>query len=367
MTLDTTLLDHCLAETLRTPPRPVRYGKVRSATGLVIEATGLGAAIGEMCTLRHEDGGSAPVQAEVIGVRGSAALLMPLGEATGLRAGSLVERAPRPHAVGVGDALLGPRHRRPGPAHRRQGAPRAERVAARPRRAARARSTRQLIDAPLRTGVRAIDAMLTLAKGQRVGIFAGSGVGKSTLLGRDRDARRGRRQRHRAHRRARARGPRVRRRHARRGRARALGRRRGHRRPGRAEPRPGRARGDGHRRTFPRRRKRRPPDDGLGHARRAGAARNRPRRRRAADDARLHAERLRPAAAPARARRAGRDRHDHRPLHRPRRRRRHERAHRRRRPRHPRRPHRPHARRSRMRGISPPSTSPRASAASCPA
>ena len=178
-------LDHCLAETLRRPPRPVRFGKVRSATGLVIEATGLEAAIGEMCTLRHDhgpSGGGPAVQAEVIGVRGSAALLMPLGEATGLRAGSLVERAPRPHAVGVGEALLGrviDAQGRPidgkGPLHLTE------------TRAVRAEPPgpleRQLIDAPLKTGVRAIDALLTLAKGQRVGIFAGSGVGKSTLLG----------------------------------------------------------------------------------------------------------------------------------------------------------------------------------------
>ena len=183
------VLDHCLREIRQSPPRPTRFGKVRSATGIVIEATGLNAAIGEMCVIRpdpfHEEpelNAPPPVEAEVIGIRGSAALLMPLGEATGLRAGSLVERASRPHTVPVGDALLGrviDASGRPidgkGPLALSESRPvRAEPPAA---------LERQLIDAPLRTGVRAIDGLLTLAKGQRVGIFAGSGVGKSTLLG----------------------------------------------------------------------------------------------------------------------------------------------------------------------------------------
>jgi len=179
------MLAHCLRELRQSPPRPVRYGKVRTATGLVIEATGLGAAIGEMCTIRPDgpdDAGATPVEAEVIGIRGDAALLMPLGEATGLRAGSLVTRAARPDAVPVGDALLGrviDAGGRPidgkGPLMLSERRP----VRAEPP----APLERQLIDAPLKTGVRAIDSLLTFAKGQRVGIFAGSGVGKSTLLG----------------------------------------------------------------------------------------------------------------------------------------------------------------------------------------
>ncbi len=179
------MLAHCLREVRQAPPRPVPFGKVRSATGLVIEATGLNAAIGEMCTIRPDgpgDEGTASVEAEVIGIRGSAALLMPLGESTGLRAGSLVQRAARPHTVPVGDALLGrviDAAGRPidgkGPLVLSESRP----VRAEPP----APLDRQLIDAPLKTGVRAIDALLTFAKGQRVGIFAGSGVGKSTLLG----------------------------------------------------------------------------------------------------------------------------------------------------------------------------------------
>ncbi|MGB3543587.1 FliI/YscN family ATPase, partial [Rubrivirga sp.] len=174
------MIGHCIKEIQRKPPAPIRFGKVRSATGLVIEATGLEAAIGELCTIRPS--GGAPLPAEVIGVRGSAALLMPLGESTGLRAGSLIERSPRPHTVPVGKALLGrviDASGRPidgkGPLVTSSSRP----VRAEPPPPL----DRQLIDEPLETGVRAIDGMLTMAKGQRVGIFAGSGVGKSTLLG----------------------------------------------------------------------------------------------------------------------------------------------------------------------------------------
>lgn len=175
-------LTHAIDEIREHPPGPLHVGKVRSATGIVVEATGLAASIGEMCVIRSDDASVAPVQAEVIGVRGSAALLMPLGDAIGLRAGSHVARSARPHAVRVGPALLGrviDASGRPidgaGPLVLREEQPvRGEPPAA---------LDRTLISSPMRTGVRAIDALLTLGKGQRVGIFAGSGVGKSTLLG----------------------------------------------------------------------------------------------------------------------------------------------------------------------------------------
>ena len=77
-----TYLDHALREARATPLGPRPFGKVRSATGIVVEATGLEAAIGETCLIRDEGGGPS-VEAEVIGVRGSAAVLMPLGDATG--------------------------------------------------------------------------------------------------------------------------------------------------------------------------------------------------------------------------------------------------------------------------------------------
>lgn len=175
-----------IATALRTlrqsPPRPVHFGRVLSATGLVIEATGLEAAIGEMCTIRPDTRSGSPVSAQVIGIRGEAALLMPLGEAAGLRAGSLVERGTREHSVPVGDGLLGRVVDGAGQPIDGLGPLRSSESRA-VRAAPPAPLDRQLIDAPLSTGVRAIDGLLTMAKGQRVGIFAGSGVGKSTLLG----------------------------------------------------------------------------------------------------------------------------------------------------------------------------------------
>lgn len=175
------VLDHCLREVRSAPAEPARFGKVQSAAGLVIEASGLEAAIGDLCVI-GTPGDGASVEAEVVGVRGSAALLMPLGEPTGLRAGSLVERAARPHTVPVGDALLGRVVDATGRPIDGRGP-----LALAEERPVRAEPPspldRQLIDAPLATGVRAIDGLLTFAKGQRIGIFAGSGVGKSTLLG----------------------------------------------------------------------------------------------------------------------------------------------------------------------------------------
>ncbi len=181
--MPTAALEHALAQLRAVPAGPRRYGRVRSVVGLLVEATGLDVALGELCYL-HERGvpGGRRVKAEVVGVRGDATVLIPLDDTAGLRAGGLVEPAQLPLTVSVGSALLGrvidaggqpidgrgplrlTAHR---PVHSEPPSPLA----------------RRLITEPLATGVRAIDALLTLGKGQRVGIFAGSGVGKSTLLG----------------------------------------------------------------------------------------------------------------------------------------------------------------------------------------
>ena len=160
---------------------------------------------------------------------------------------------------------------------------------------------RARIEKRLDLGVRALDTLVPCGRGQRLGIFAGSGVGKSSLLGmiaRSTSAdvnviclvgERGREVREFVERDL-GDG------------ARALGRRRRHLRRAGARADQGRLRRDGDRRALPRPGRRRAPDDGLGHPLRHGPARGRPRDRRAARDARLHAERLRPAAAAARAR-----------------------------------------------------------------
>jgi flagellum-specific ATP synthase len=169
---------------LRTSPGgPTRFGKVQSVVGLLVEARGLNAAVGELCYIYSPDDPNVPeIKAEVVGVRDGTTVLMPLEKTVGLRAGCLVRRSALPLTVDVGDALLGrvvdanvnPIDKKgpltlpdEQPVHQDPPSP----------------LERQLIDTQLPTGIRTIDAFLPLGKGQRIGIFAGSGVGKSTLLG----------------------------------------------------------------------------------------------------------------------------------------------------------------------------------------
>ena len=160
---------------------PIRcLGRVVQVVGLTVETEGLAIQIGEVCHIHRRD--AEPLPAEVVGFRGPRTLLMPLGEMHGVQPGSLVEASGRTFTVPVGRGLLGrvldglarPIDRR-GPVHHDG------------RAAVRDTSpdvlTRRKITEPFSTGIRAIDGVLTCGKGQRIGIFAGSGVGKSTLLG----------------------------------------------------------------------------------------------------------------------------------------------------------------------------------------
>ncbi|HVJ38106.1 MAG TPA: FliI/YscN family ATPase [Stenotrophomonas sp.] len=156
-----------------------RYGVVVSFNGLVIEAHGPEARVGEVCEIALK---SRVVLAQVVGIRDRHLLLMPYGDVEGLTVGATVRASGRDLDVPVDDTLLGrvvdafcapldgggplnPGGRYPlhapaiNPLHRAD------------------------IDSAIATGVRAIDGLLTLGRGQRVGIFAGSGVGKSTLIG----------------------------------------------------------------------------------------------------------------------------------------------------------------------------------------
>lgn len=162
---------------------PLEFGRVQSVVGLLVEASDVNAAVGELCFIHENESiGSRRVKAEVVGVRGRTSVLMPLEETVGLRAGCLVQRSDLPLSVAVGDGLLGrviDANGRPldalGPLQLSEFRP----VHSEPP----SPLGRQMIREPLETGVRAIDSFLTLGKGQRMGIFAGSGVGKSTLLG----------------------------------------------------------------------------------------------------------------------------------------------------------------------------------------
>jgi type III secretion protein N (ATPase) len=173
---DTFDLRQALARLDSAAPRR-EAGRVTEVTGLVVRASVPGVRVGEIVTL---DGSG--LEAEVVGFRGDEAVLMPLGEAAGIGPDSLVTATGRPLSISVSDGLLGrvlDGLGRPidggGPIAGALPWP-VDRPAPDP--LARRRVTR-----PLALGVRALDGLLTVGEGQRVGLFAGSGVGKSTLMG----------------------------------------------------------------------------------------------------------------------------------------------------------------------------------------
>jgi flagellum-specific ATP synthase len=156
-------------------------GKVSQVIGTVIESNGPPMAIGETASITYRRTAK-PVLAEAVGFRDAKVLLMPLGELGGIAAGSDVMALGKPLQIGLSDGLLGrvlDGLGRPidglGPI---VDAKRAEVGGAPPNAMQRRRVTE-----PLGVGVRVIDGLLTVGKGQRAGIFAGSGVGKSTVLG----------------------------------------------------------------------------------------------------------------------------------------------------------------------------------------
>jgi FliI/YscN family ATPase len=158
---------------------PVRViGRVVQVVGLVAEAKGPRVHVGEWCTVQIPQG---EVPAEVVGFRDDRFLMMVLGPLSGLSPGSAVIPSGRTMRVPVGRSLLGRVTDGLGrPIDGRPLSPEGHRAlnADPPNPLHRPRIT-----TPLPTGVRAIDGLLTLGRGQRIGIFAGSGVGKSTLLG----------------------------------------------------------------------------------------------------------------------------------------------------------------------------------------
>lgn len=160
---------------------PIRLsGRVVQVVGLTIEATGLDCQIGEVCEI--QTGRTTPLITEVVGFREQRTLLMPLGEMQGIQPGSPIIPMRTAFRVPVGENLLGrvldglgrPIDKR-GSIGDMQTVP-TYNPAPHP-------LDRQAISRPMVTGVRAIDGLLTIGSGQRIGIFAGSGVGKSILLG----------------------------------------------------------------------------------------------------------------------------------------------------------------------------------------
>jgi len=173
--VDLDRLQQLLAEA---EPLPVQ-GRVLRATGLVLEASLPRVAVGTPCEIHT---GERTVAAEVVGFAGSTALLMPLGPMQGICEGCAVVPRRAGAELPVGEALLGrvvDASLRPvdgGPVPLLRGR---VRIHAQPPHA----MSRRRIAVPLATGVRAIDGLLTVGEGQRVGILAGAGVGKSVLLG----------------------------------------------------------------------------------------------------------------------------------------------------------------------------------------
>lgn len=179
---DRTLRGHAetVATRLENLPRFAVHGRVTRVIGQVVEASSLDVALGELC--RIESHGRPRVTTQVVGFHERGVLLMPLGDLEGIHPGAMVRPLRRPLDVQVGEGLVGrvvDGLGRPidglGPAGTRT---RYALSAEPPHPLERSR-----IERPLGTGVRAIDGLVTLGRGQRIGIMAGSGVGKSVLLG----------------------------------------------------------------------------------------------------------------------------------------------------------------------------------------
>ena len=155
-------------------------GKITKVVGLVIEATLPDATLGELCEIFRRDG--TIIRAEVVGFRENKILLMPLDETVGISPGSKIIKSPTPLSTVAGKELLGriidglghPIDGK-GPLNVKTSVP----VYNKPP----GPMERKRITESLTTGIKAIDGLITIGHGQRVGIFAGSGVGKSVVLG----------------------------------------------------------------------------------------------------------------------------------------------------------------------------------------
>ncbi len=155
-------------------------GRVQEIVGLLIASDGPAAAVGDFCEIRSAQGRM--VRAQVVGFRNNRVLLMPLEETGGLQPGDTVIARPEAARVEVGPQLLG--RVLDGFGKPMDGGPSIDPEAFYDLYATPPGPLeREHITEPLVTGVRAIDSLLPFGKGQRIGIFGGSGVGKSTLLG----------------------------------------------------------------------------------------------------------------------------------------------------------------------------------------
>ena len=155
------------------------YGRIVEITGLTIKATGLDVSIGEACKIYSDK--ADPVDAEVVGFKEGKVILMATGEVAGIRHGSRVMPLGKNISVKVSDSLIGRVIDATG--NPLDGKGPIEGTDCPLYSLAPNPLTKKLISEPLDIGIRSINGLLTCGKGQRIGIMAGSGVGKSVLLG----------------------------------------------------------------------------------------------------------------------------------------------------------------------------------------
>lgn len=171
-----------LLESLHSIDSFKRYGKVIRVIGLMIESKGPKTSIGDVCYIHTANGRKQKIKAEVVGFQEENVLLMPFTYVKDIAVGSLVEATDRPLEIKVGQSLIGKVLDGMGAPLDGASLPKGlfryptENEPPNPMERPRIHESIQL-------GIRSIDSLLTVGKGQRVGIFAGSGVGKSTLLG----------------------------------------------------------------------------------------------------------------------------------------------------------------------------------------
>lgn len=155
-------------------------GRVANVVGLTIESKGPQAKLGDICVISQSQGEGDGVQAEVVGFKEGKVLLMPYDKVEGIGPGSTVENTGHPLTVMVSDDLLGRTLNGLGRMDEETSQlAKPYAVEAPPPDPMR----RKIISDVLPLGVKAVDGLITVGKGQRIGIFAGSGVGKSTLMG----------------------------------------------------------------------------------------------------------------------------------------------------------------------------------------
>ncbi len=158
-----------------------KYGRVTDIVGILAEGKGISPRIGSICEIVGRCGES-PLPAEVVGFRKGSVLLMPIGDLAGVSPGARIRENSSPAVVPVGDALCGRVLDGLGAPIDGKGP-----IVTGERRSLHSAPPHPLqrtrIAEPLDLGIRAVNAMATVGKGQRMGIFAGSGVGKSMLLG----------------------------------------------------------------------------------------------------------------------------------------------------------------------------------------